>query len=151
MWVNKSNCQKYLLVYDFDSSPQIAYIATKLSKRYNLKLHSVFPMKEADKIEKNMGPIEFLNAVANAQVILSNSFHATAFSLIFHKEFYVVNRQENINTRMRDLLKAFELEERLISLDSPNFYLKEIDWLKVDLRIKEQKKVAQNYLSIYIS
>lgn len=61
-----------------------------------------------------MGPLEFLDLVKNAEFIISNSFHATAFSIIFHKEFCVVKRKENINTRMIDLLKEVGLEDRMV-------------------------------------
>ena len=107
--------QGYILVYDFDSSPLMRKLATTLAERTGKKIVSVFPMEGATEVWSDMGPREFLGAIRNADFVLSNSFHATAFSLIFQKEFYVLNREEKINTRMRDLLAAVSLDERLIS------------------------------------
>lgn len=107
--------EAYILVYDFDRSPVLEAMAKKLASETGRKIVSVFPMDGADAVWKNMGPCEFLGAVQNAGIVLSNSFHATAFALIFQKEFYVLNRQEKINTRMRDLLGSVGLEERLVS------------------------------------
>ena len=44
-----------------------------------------------------MGPIDFITYIKNAEFIISNSFHGTAFSIIFEKQFVVINRKENIN------------------------------------------------------
>lgn len=104
----------YILVYDFDSSPVMEAAAKKLASETGRRIVSVFPMKGAAEVWQDMGPCEFLGAIQNAGVVLSNSFHATAFSLIFQKEFYVLNRRETINTRMRDLLRCVGLTERLI-------------------------------------
>jgi hypothetical protein len=49
-------------------------------------------------------------------MVLSNSFHGTAFSIIFEKEFYVFSLNKyKINSRMTDLLSLLELEKRHIS------------------------------------
>lgn len=105
----------YILVYDFDANPTIAAMAKKLADETGRRIISFFPMDGADAVWQNAGPLEFLGAVLNAGVVISNSFHATAFSLIFEKDFYVLNRKEKINTRMRDLLGSVGLAERLIS------------------------------------
>ncbi len=107
--------KNYILVYDFDGSELIRKIALEMAERTGKKLVSVFPMEGAASVWWDMGPREFLGAILNADHVLSNSFHATAFSLIFQKDFYVVNREEKINTRMRDLLQSVELGERLIT------------------------------------
>lgn len=104
----------YVLVYDFDRSPVMNAIAKELAAQTGRKLVSLFPMEGADEVWQDAGPLEFLGAIQNAGIVLSNSFHATAFSLIFQKDFYVLNREEKINTRMRDLLKILGLEDRMI-------------------------------------
>lgn len=120
--------QDYILVYDFDNSPKIKEIAQAVSRQTGKKIVSLFPVDWADEIWANAGPCEFLGAIQNAGIVLSNSFHATAFSLIFQKDFYVVNRSEGINTRMKDLVGDLGLADRLIctvpnaitAIDYPN-------------------------------
>lgn len=117
-WESLALCPEekdYIFVYDFDGSQQVRGIAEKLSRETGKKIVSVFPMEGAAEVWADMGPREFLGAVLNADWVISNSFHATAFSLIFQKEFYVVNREAQINTRMRDLLAQIALEDRLVS------------------------------------
>jgi len=115
----------YILVYDFDNNPTVAAIAKALSEQTGKPIVSVFPMFDADELWDDLGPREFLGAIRHASVVISNSFHATAFSLIFNKEFYVVGRKEGINARMRDLLSEVGLAERMIA-DIPEVSL--IDW-----------------------
>lgn len=107
--------EDYILVYDFDQSPLVRETARKLSAQSGKKIVSVFPMAGADEVWQDMGPLEFVGAVRHAACVISNSFHATAFSLIFERPFYVVNRQEKINTRMHDLLHSVGLQQRMIT------------------------------------
>ena len=107
--------EKYILIYDFDSNPLIKKIALKLAKENGFKIYTVNKnIKYADSNFWLKGPNYFLSLLANAQLIISNSFHAVAFSLIFEKQFLVVNREEKINTRMRDLLDLLNISELMI-------------------------------------
>lgn len=135
----------YILVYDFDNSDRLRGIARTLAERTGRKIVSVFPMEGADEVWSDLGPKEFLGAIRSAGCVLSNSFHATAFSLIFQKEFYVVNRQERINTRMRDLLAAVSLEERLI--DALPEEEKTPDWSAVSGSLEERISASKAFLN----
>ncbi len=48
------------------------------------------------------GPIEFVQLIRDARVVCTNSFHGTAFSIIFDKEFYV--EAVGSDARIMDLL-----------------------------------------------
>ena len=76
-----------LFVYDFDNSPKVQEIAHRLANRENIKIVSVFSWAGVQEAFPDIGPQEFLGAIWNAKLVLSNSFHATAFALIFHKNF----------------------------------------------------------------
>lgn len=131
---NRPDSSGYILVYDFDGSERVREIARTLSERTGKKIVSVFPMEGASEIWADMGPGEFLGAILNADCVLSNSFHATAFSLIFQKDFYVVNREEKINTRMRDLLASLSLEQRLISVLPES--ADDLDWQSIQTQLR---------------
>ena len=108
--------EPYLFVYDFDKSDRLAALAKQIAKEKNWKIVSYFHNAYADAWNES-GPIEFLQNIAGAEMVLSNSFHATAFSLLFQKDFFTTGREEAINTRMIDLLSDFELTDRY--LDGP--------------------------------
>jgi len=143
--------ENYVFVYDFDSNPIIKEIALKLKKEKGYQIYTV--NGNIDYADKNFvleGPEKFLSLVYNAQEVVSNSFHAVAFSLIFEKEITVVNRMEKINTRMRDLLSLFNLSNRLISTFNDYPQLEKINYSFVqkykDIHIERSKEFLLNAL-----
>ncbi len=143
---------KYILIYDFDSNPEIKKTALKIAKQNNWKIYSV--NKKVTYEDKNFhkkGPITLLSLIHNAQLIISNSFHAVAFSLIFQKQFLVFNRDEKINTRMKDLLYLFNLEKYIISKESDYELLENIDYdtisKSMEYHIAKSKLFLQNSLN----
>lgn len=71
---------------------------------------------------KNVGPAEFLALVASAEYIFCDSFHMTAFSIIFKKNFYVfptiIKKYEPNLERIVDLLDRFNLGDRYINCET---------------------------------
>lgn len=145
------NKEKYIFVTDFDRSETMKEIAKKLSIKYSAKIVSLVPVGYEDELlSENQGPLGFLSAIKNACCVLSNSFHATAFSIIFHTDFFVVNRIEKINTRMRDLLTMFELSERLLDEES-SIEKNDIDWNHVDEILTSNRESSIMYLDEVIN
>lgn len=108
---------KYLLVYLTDKGPQIEQIARDIKLRTGWKIYSVGGIKAqcADKSFTTAGPLDFVQLIRDAQFVISNSFHATAFSLIMGTKFCVVNRADAINERMKSILEDYGLSHRLVS------------------------------------
>ena len=82
------------------------------------------------------GPREFLSLIKHAEFICTDSFHATLFSLIFHKNFWVFMKQGNVNSnsRIEHILKMVGMQDRMIE---PNMaqnidYSKTIDFSNID-------------------
>lgn len=109
--------KKYILVYLTDRSDTIMDIARRLSKDTGWEIVLVgCPSKRyRHRYIPNIGPLEFVFLISKASFVISNSFHATAFSLIFKKNFCVVNRTEGINERMKSILDEFGLSHRIVS------------------------------------
>ncbi len=106
----------YILIYDFDSNEQIRRVARELASANGWRIKTV--NKNITYAHDNHwleGPDYFLSLVAQARMVLTNSFHAVCFSLIFERQLYVFDRGENINTRMQDLLSLVGLERLRIS------------------------------------
>ena len=64
------------------------------------------------------GPIEFIKRIRDSKIVLTDSFHAVVFSIIFHKQFYVFGRTDGnseMNNRLYDLLDDYDLKDRYIS------------------------------------
>ena len=125
--------EKYLLVYLTDKGKQIEKIAQEIKQKTGWKIYSVGGIKAqfVDKYFRNAGPFEFVHLIQNAQFVISNSFHATAFSIIMGTKFCVVNRADAINERMKSILEDYGLSNRLVYKYEDNL-LEDIDINKID-------------------
>ncbi len=113
------------------------------------KIYSVNEMKLGyeDKSFKYSGPEIFVSLIKYSKLVISNSFHAVVFSIIYEKQITVVNRLENNNTRMRDLLNIVGLESRMIHNDFDiNEIITEIDYSHVNKILKEKIEFSKAYL-----
>ncbi len=140
-FVNAQRKDKHVFVYDFDQSPVIQELIGSMDD----EIVSYFPMPGVVKVDES-GPIGFLRNIVSAKLIISNSFHATAFALLFNIPFYVVERQENINTRMYDLLNSVGLKDRIVRSIHDTETMKPIDWVDVNQRLKLIIEKSKNYL-----
>ena len=66
------------------------------------------------------GPREFLGLIKNAEFVITDSFHACVFSMIFRTPFAVferdkANRKGNMNSRIYDFLEEYHLERQLVT------------------------------------
>lgn len=120
--------ERFLLIYDFEGNKSLKEFAINYAKEYGLKIYSIndtYPLLYADKNFNNSGPIEFLTMIYNCDAFISNSFHGTAFSIMFNKPVFVFNRHRHkVNSRMESLMTLFELkqciEPKVNKIDSIN-------------------------------
>lgn len=111
--------EKYIFVYilgDRESAKNIASHARELAKQVNCSIKYVYSrhLKEIGQAQYcyGSGPREFLELIYNATYVLTNSFHATVFSVLYEKKMCVFPR-EGSSSRMEELLHNLGLEKRL--------------------------------------
>lgn len=131
--------EPYILLYDFDNNSCLNQWVYKLAKNKGWKVYSFLKNDKCDKCFDKEGPEVFLWLIHHAEFVVSNSFHATAFSIIYQKQFVVFDRKEAINTRMRDLLSTFGIKN---SKD-----LNEIDYRIVSIQQKKYVEQSKNYIA----
>lgn len=139
----------YLLVYDFlgNDTAMSDFIKT-YAHAHGLQIVSIndFTLRDyADININNAGPLEFLALIDNAACVVASSFHATAFSVIFGKEFYTFNLKGHKNSsRMRDFLQSINLTERMNPSEE---LVKRIDYKQVELMLNQQKLTSVDFLN----
>ena len=106
----------YILLYDFIDDGRIGIFAEECAKQTGLPIVAINDCKRnsyATHNINNAGPLEFVLLILNASIVISNSFHATAFSCIFGKDFYTfpLSTQQN-SSRMTDLLEQLGVMDR---------------------------------------
>ena len=144
--------EKYIFVYSFEGEVLIRDCALSLSKETGYEIYTLQKLGYGDRSFESAGPIEFLNLVYNAEYVLSNSFHATAFAIIFQKKFWVFNRKENINSRMKDLLEVLGIGERLISRieDFNKQIYTELGYTAINKKLLREVRASREYINMVL-
>lgn len=149
--------EKYLLIYDFERDKSIKEFAQLYAKANGLKIYAInsaYPTIYAHRNFPNTGPKEFITLIYNCDAFVSNSFHGTAFSIIFNKPVFIFNRQKHkVNSRMESLAKLFEIENCILPHDGDysstlniKFDFDNINKIK-EREIATSKKFIQNLFS----
>ncbi len=141
---------KYVLVFNFDNGKAVYETAKKIAAIRNCSIFAVnsTPMEGVDKNFRYAGPTEFLGLVRDADFVVTNSFHAIAFSLIFNVEFVALGRTEKLNSRMINLLKMLNLERRYFPNDCfDRSALAAIDYAEVDKIIKVHRQRSEAFIA----
>jgi hypothetical protein len=147
--------ERFLLVYDFEGRGTITAFARDEAKRRGLKIYALNNYAKtpyADRDFYKSGPRTFLRLLRDAELVMGNSFHGMAFSILFGREFYAFRREntghEQTSFRMEDLLSTCGIEGRLLSPsslpqrpDAPS-----IDYAKVHRILEHKKALSRNFL-----
>lgn len=108
------------------------------------KLHG---LKVVDMFEIAYSPIDFLNAMKYATVVLTSSFHAMAFSILFRKTFYAFRSTDGRDIRYINLLNSLNIEDRLITTGDINTLgITGLDYSKINGNLEKLRQNSLNYL-----
>ncbi|MBO4697324.1 MAG: polysaccharide pyruvyl transferase family protein [Lachnospiraceae bacterium] len=115
--------EKYIFCYFLGDDVANRKLARKFARAKDLKIVTLPYANDkfcfadlcfADFRDNKVSPPRFLSLIQNAQYVLTDSFHASVFSLIFHKQFFVFPRRklEGSGTRIESLVSSLEIEDR---------------------------------------
>lgn len=110
---------RYICVYSMGNEPRVNMALEKLMRQCDLPViwlvggHAASWRINRGRIRRIscFGPGEFLGYMKNASFVLTNSFHGTAFSLIYDKPFSVVLNGTATDARMTSLLGKLGLDD----------------------------------------
>ena len=74
---------------------------------------AVRTMKIGKRYVQTADAIDFISLIRNAEFVVTSSFHGTAFSLIFEKQFYAIGMGKR-SGRVESLLSQLNVSERLV-------------------------------------
>ncbi len=147
--------EPYILLFIFKESKYVTDFALHLQKTTGYKIIRVckneMRVESDDKIlnVRDFGPLEFLGLYQSASIVLTTSFHGTAFSLIFEKPFYTIApASKNNNSRQQGLLNLFGKTERLISEGDqfPDLTHLQIDFSPVKAILENERTKSISFL-----
>ena len=157
-WLNlaaqSSQKQDYILFfkmgYSKTADPALEF-ARRMSRETGCRLYMLWDQETWFKYRDvrhvgAVGPAEFLQWVRDARCVITNSFHAAAFSIILNIPFYVETEIER-KDRILNILELFGLEDRGLcrgclqsNADSG------IDWDRVNTRLDAERQKSLEYL-----
>lgn len=114
---------KYVFVYFLGNDPKMRRLAEQFAKEKGLRLVMIPDVigsytKNDHKMKATFltqaTPNDFVSLVKHAEYVLTDSFHACVFSLLYHKEFFVFERVgvQKMSSRIRSLTEMFSCRER---------------------------------------
>ena len=132
--------EKYVLYYELIPSVAARTFAKQKAKKLGCKLlvmdAVIHTLPKIGHISY-ASPIEFLHTIRDAEYIIATSFHGTAFSIIFNKQFITIGLKKN-SDRVRTLLNSLGINEHYQEhpADVPPINYEEVN--KLCTKIKKQ-------------
>lgn len=151
----------YIFCYFLGNNKLHRNFANRLKKVTGFK---IVALQHLDEFVKNdilfgdikpfdIDPANFINLLCNAEFVLTDSFHATIFSVIYQKHFFTFNRYSHekstsTNSRIASILSQFNLLDRNIIGDEEisDYLYKTIDYSGTQQKIEQIKTFSLKYL-----
>lgn len=135
---------KYVLVYSLgEKSDDFEYEIN----HYGNELE-IFDIRTIQKNGREIpvGPAEFLYLIHHAELILTDSFHASVFSVLFHKRFITFKRPGiDMSSRIVSLANIIGAEDKLDSDYNLDCSVG-LDYVMVDQLIERERKKSIDFL-----
>ena len=134
---------KYILIYNLNRNPRIDSYAKELSGKTGLEVrylsYQLHEFYKNGKMFCNPHVEDFLALIDGAQYVVTDSFHATAFSLNFNKEFIIVYPGK-YSTRLQSILEILNLTNR-VAKDEKDMSIVEsrIDYSRVNALLDAER------------
>ena len=150
-WNKRLIQDRYMIIYVWGgttNSIEFRESVTAFARKNGLKTVTVGDRRPWCDIDfSSASPIEFFELFQYCDMVITNMFHGTCFSIINEKPFYSVVMPHNQN-KLRDLLEFQGLSSQLI-MDITFINAKEIpeiDYVAISNILKEQQKKSKEYL-----
>ncbi len=142
--------EPYIFLFTVHKPKNLINYALELSKKTGLKVIYLNKLKSIkDKNLKYMDPVtadKFVGLIKNARYVCTNSFHGTAFSVIYHKNFIVETETcKGKNIRSEELLNHLGLSARIMNSANADINATS-DWDYVEEKLQEEREKSKNYL-----
>lgn len=140
----------YLLIYSLERDIRMSKLAHFIAKDRGLQVIEIANSKTPFCGHKQIfsaDPTEFLGWIDQASFVVTNSFHGTAFSIVFRKNFFVI-KHETRGARIESLLDGLKLRDRLV--ENPNDFkytnIPDIVYQNVDDLLGELRKTSLGFI-----
>ena len=154
--------EKYIFCYFLGANPDHRKWAEEVKKQTGYKIVALQHIDEfvkgdlkfGDITPYDVGPQDFVSLIANAEIVLTDSFHGTMFSIYYQKKFFTFPRydetkKDSTNSRIVSILEMMNIRERFISgkNKSMDVLSEEINWNNVQEKLEKFRADSYKYLT----
>ena len=149
---NTPRSSESLMCYILDETEDKQKVVSNVEETLHLTAFSVnskYEVRTAPLEERIQPPVEaWLRGFYDAEFVVTDSFHACVFSILFEKPFIVYGNKDRGMARFHSLLSIFGLENRLVtsSAEAKKVISVPIDWSLVNAKKKEWQEKSYNFL-----
>ena len=149
----KRTGKSYLLVFQlsYDMTFTTRRIAESIAKSKGLEIVELVSSTESLKnrqLVETASPERFVSFFRDASYVVTSSFHGTVFSVLFEKDFTVVD--SFASERIANLLSALDLKERLAK-NEKDVISDKMDYKQVNERLEKMRSISQTFLDRQLS
>lgn len=143
-----------VVTYILDRSEEKRHVIDFVRKVSGMDVHdcSVYPYVNDRPVEERAVPAleDWLAAFADAEFIVTDSFHGCVLAILMHKRFIAVGNSRRGMARLKSLLDMFGLDMRLVHgidpEDDGEYFLSEPDWGTIDGILEEKRMASMAFL-----
>ena len=129
-----------IFAYILDQNKHKSEILKSVSEREGLGMREVNDKANRVSIE------EWLSLIAGAQLVITDSFHGCAFSILFNKPFFAFINENRGSSRFYSLFESFELQDRVVKSASDVSLNKQVDWARVNEILSRRREASREFL-----
>ncbi len=147
---------KYICKFFLDNNPTKQNIVISIAHKTNLKIIDNNPVIPRNKFLKFMYQPKsistWLRNIRDAQYVITDSFHGTVFSILFHKQFISINNKKRGSARFESLLSSLGLlyrlheEEKVDTTSIITILNKTINYDIIESKLSDMRTASLTYI-----
>lgn len=154
--------ERYILCYMLGPRSDNRETVTRLGRELGLKVVTFNHMDHYEPADEGFGDIQnytsdcldFVKLLSNAEYVVTDSFHCTVFSILFHKKFLTFYRlnpsdKKSTHSRIDSILGLMGLQDHIVK-DTNGIYSsvinKDVDWSLVDKKLDGLRQESMDFL-----
>lgn len=149
--------EPYVIMYIIGKSRCMKSIVSQIQSYYSGRKLIWITMENNDGYsvgegKRDVGPAEFLSLIRYADAVVTDSFHGSAFSIIYQKQFYAIKRMVNNNDvydhdcRIRNILEILNINNYFSNDEEIDFESSYIDYISTNKKLMLERKKSLRYL-----
>jgi exopolysaccharide biosynthesis predicted pyruvyltransferase EpsI len=143
--------KKFILIYTLRGMDEaIKKELVEIAEKNSYEIISIM----GDSIDENsriLSVIQFIQAIDRAELVITDSFHGTVFSIILNTPFQVLERKTgNMNSRIDTLLDKFNLSKNSNKINTSLEEILMTDFSGVESILLRERKKSMKYFDSFL-